>query len=194
MTGTQVLLLVASETGHVYTFATPKLQPLITKPEGKNLIQACLNAPDMSGNDYSNSPSYDPDDNGKDSLYEEARANAAAAVQGTSGVPAASYAAAMANLAGFPYPTGQVSAASAAFLNAANFPSSYAQYNAALAAGYWPGNGSAGPAGSAVPASSKENMSLGHSQAGGSSDKVPLVPKPKQVSGSQQASHAQTQA
>lgn len=39
LTGTQVLLLVASETGHVYTFATPKLQPLITKPEGKNLIQ-----------------------------------------------------------------------------------------------------------------------------------------------------------
>jgi len=47
LTGTQVLLLVASETGHVYTFATPKLQPLITKPEGKNLIQACLNAPDV---------------------------------------------------------------------------------------------------------------------------------------------------
>lgn len=46
LTGTQVLLLVASETGHVYTFATPKLQPLITKPEGKNMIQACLNAPD----------------------------------------------------------------------------------------------------------------------------------------------------
>jgi hypothetical protein len=46
LTGTQVLLLVASETGHVYTFATTKLQPLITKPEGKNLIQACLNATD----------------------------------------------------------------------------------------------------------------------------------------------------
>jgi len=46
LTGTQVLLLVASETGHVYTFATPKLQPLITEAEGKNLIQACLNAPD----------------------------------------------------------------------------------------------------------------------------------------------------
>jgi len=46
LTGTQVLLLVASETGHVYTFATPKLQPLITKADGKNLIQACLNAPD----------------------------------------------------------------------------------------------------------------------------------------------------
>lgn len=46
LTGTQVLLLVASESGHVFTFATPKLQPLITKQEGKNLIQTCLNAPD----------------------------------------------------------------------------------------------------------------------------------------------------
>ncbi|TPX40115.1 hypothetical protein SeMB42_g02952 [Synchytrium endobioticum] len=43
LTGTQVLLLVASETGHVYTFATPKLQPLITQATGKDLIQACLN-------------------------------------------------------------------------------------------------------------------------------------------------------
>ncbi|CAG8471644.1 132_t:CDS:2 [Ambispora leptoticha] len=46
LTGTQVLLLVVSETGLVYTFTTPKLQPLVTKPEGKNLIQTCLNAPD----------------------------------------------------------------------------------------------------------------------------------------------------
>lgn len=64
LTGTQVLLLVVSETGLVYTFTTAKLQPLVTKPEGKNLIQvgrcshrrngdpanalyqACLNAPD----------------------------------------------------------------------------------------------------------------------------------------------------
>lgn len=43
LTGTQVLLLVASETGNVYTFATPKLQPLITNPEGKAFIQSCLN-------------------------------------------------------------------------------------------------------------------------------------------------------
>jgi len=49
LTGTQVLLLVASETGNVYTFATPKLQPLITKPEGKSLIQACLNPSESSG-------------------------------------------------------------------------------------------------------------------------------------------------
>ncbi|KAG0704215.1 hypothetical protein DFH29DRAFT_802199 [Suillus ampliporus] len=44
-TGTQVLLLVVSETGLVYTFTASKLQPLVTQPEGKNLIQACLNAP-----------------------------------------------------------------------------------------------------------------------------------------------------
>lgn len=49
LTGTQVLLLVVSETGLVYTFTTPKLQPLVTKPEGKNLIQACLNAADPAG-------------------------------------------------------------------------------------------------------------------------------------------------
>jgi len=49
LTGTQVLLLVVSETGLVYTFTTPKLQPLVTKPEGKNLIQACLNAPEPAG-------------------------------------------------------------------------------------------------------------------------------------------------
>lgn len=42
LTGTQVLLLVVSETGLVYTFTTPKLQPLVTKAEGKNLIQVSL--------------------------------------------------------------------------------------------------------------------------------------------------------
>ncbi|EOD51499.1 Mads box transcription factor mcm1 protein [Neofusicoccum parvum] len=51
LTGTQVLLLVVSETGLVYTFTTPKLQPLVTKPEGKNLIQACLNAPEPATNE-----------------------------------------------------------------------------------------------------------------------------------------------
>lgn len=55
LTGTQVLLLVVSETGLVYTFTTPKLQPLVTKSEGKNLIQACLNAPeDGLGDDQDN--------------------------------------------------------------------------------------------------------------------------------------------
>lgn len=43
LTKSQILLLVASESGHVYTFATPKLKPIISKHE--NLIQQCLNAP-----------------------------------------------------------------------------------------------------------------------------------------------------
>merc|ERR1711962_1168562 len=46
LTGTQVMVLVASETGHVYTFATQKLQPMITSEAGKALIQTCLNSPD----------------------------------------------------------------------------------------------------------------------------------------------------
>lgn len=46
LTGTQVLLLVVSETGLVYTFTTPKLQPLVTKAEGKNLIQVGLDPRD----------------------------------------------------------------------------------------------------------------------------------------------------
>ncbi|KAJ1787739.1 transcription factor of the MADS box [Coemansia sp. RSA 2399] len=49
LTGTQVLLLVVSETGLVYTFTTPKLQPIVTQSEGKNLIQACLSVPDQPG-------------------------------------------------------------------------------------------------------------------------------------------------
>ncbi|OMH79055.1 Transcription factor of morphogenesis MCM1, partial [Zancudomyces culisetae] len=47
LTGTQILLLVVSETGLVYTFTTPKLQPLVTKAEGKGLIQSCLNMPEV---------------------------------------------------------------------------------------------------------------------------------------------------
>lgn len=43
LTGTQVLLLVANETGNVYTYATQQLQPIITRKEGRCLIQNCLN-------------------------------------------------------------------------------------------------------------------------------------------------------
>ena len=50
------MLLVASETGHVYTFATRKLQPMITSDAGKALIQTCLNSPDPP---QSNAPSSD---------------------------------------------------------------------------------------------------------------------------------------
>ncbi|CAG8522435.1 3487_t:CDS:2 [Acaulospora morrowiae] len=86
LTGTQVLLLVVSETGLVYTFTTPKLQPLVTKPEGKNLIQACLNAPDTpTGQDSpattrtsQNAPVYGNDnsapvDNSNNDVYDSDR-------------------------------------------------------------------------------------------------------------------------
>jgi hypothetical protein len=43
LTGTQVMLLVASETGHIYTFATEKLRPIINSQVGKDLIKQCLN-------------------------------------------------------------------------------------------------------------------------------------------------------
>ncbi|KDN53190.1 SRF-TF-domain-containing protein, partial [Tilletiaria anomala UBC 951] len=46
LTGTQVLLLVVSSTGLVYTFSTPKLKPVVRDREGRELIQTCLNAPD----------------------------------------------------------------------------------------------------------------------------------------------------
>ncbi|ESO03960.1 hypothetical protein HELRODRAFT_137972, partial [Helobdella robusta] len=42
LTGTQLMLLVASETGHVYTFATKKLKPMIESAEAKALIEACI--------------------------------------------------------------------------------------------------------------------------------------------------------
>ena len=51
------MLLVASETGHVYTFATPKLQPMITSERGKALIQTCLNSPDPISNPTMNEAS-----------------------------------------------------------------------------------------------------------------------------------------
>eukprot|EP00041_Stephanoeca_diplocostata_P010386 m.165215 g.165215 ORF g.165215 m.165215 type:complete len:266 (-) comp18129_c0_seq2:713-1510(-) len=56
LTGTEILLLVASETGHIYTFATDKLQPMLSEQSGapcvscgylqnaKHMIQTCLNA------------------------------------------------------------------------------------------------------------------------------------------------------
>jgi hypothetical protein len=58
LTGTQILLLVVSETGLVYTFTTPKLQPLVTEPEGKNLIQSCLNSPDTIESGMTSPPGH----------------------------------------------------------------------------------------------------------------------------------------
>ncbi|ORZ26235.1 hypothetical protein BCR42DRAFT_315216 [Absidia repens] len=46
LTGTEVLLLVVSETERVHSFSTSKLLPIVTKTPGKELIQECLNTPD----------------------------------------------------------------------------------------------------------------------------------------------------
>ncbi|KAI8873466.1 SRF-TF-domain-containing protein, partial [Ramicandelaber brevisporus] len=42
LTGTEVLLMVVSETGLVYTYSTDKLSPIIQSEDGKALIQECL--------------------------------------------------------------------------------------------------------------------------------------------------------
>ena len=42
----QVLLLISSERGQIYSFATPKLQPILVNEASKTLIEQCLNAPD----------------------------------------------------------------------------------------------------------------------------------------------------
>lgn len=60
LTGTQVLLLVVSQTGLVYTFTTPKLEAVVKEPEGRNLIQECLNAPDASEMPFAAGPSSVP--------------------------------------------------------------------------------------------------------------------------------------
>ncbi|KAJ1827785.1 transcription factor of the MADS box, partial [Coemansia sp. RSA 2599] len=94
LTGTQVLLLVVSETGLVYTFTTPKLQPIVTQPEGKNLIQACLSVPDTPGervtqpiptesNSYMSQPRQAQSHSYAAGAGSAAAAAAAAAVMGT---------------------------------------------------------------------------------------------------------------
>jgi len=42
LTGSQVMVLVASETGHVYTFSTEKFRPILNSKPGRKLIQTCL--------------------------------------------------------------------------------------------------------------------------------------------------------
>ncbi|EOB13438.1 Serum response factor [Nosema bombycis CQ1] len=60
LTGTEILLLVASESGHVYTFATPKLRPIINEHE--NLIQSCLNAQGPGDQEYFHPEEQERDD------------------------------------------------------------------------------------------------------------------------------------
>lgn len=53
LTGTQVLLLVVSESGLVYTFTTAKLSPVVKTDEGQMIVQKCLsNQYDIEEDDY----------------------------------------------------------------------------------------------------------------------------------------------
>ena len=38
--------MISSERGQIYSFATPKLQPILVNEASKTLIEQCLNAPD----------------------------------------------------------------------------------------------------------------------------------------------------
>ena len=58
LTGAQVLLLISSERGQIYSFATPKLQPILINEQSKALIEQCLNAPDPAA--YGSMPTMMP--------------------------------------------------------------------------------------------------------------------------------------
>ncbi|VDP90925.1 unnamed protein product [Echinostoma caproni] len=51
LTGAQVLLLIASETKHVYTFATGLLKDIVNLDSGKELIETCLMGPRRNAED-----------------------------------------------------------------------------------------------------------------------------------------------
>ncbi|CAG5096092.1 Oidioi.mRNA.OKI2018_I69.XSR.g14470.t1.cds [Oikopleura dioica] len=57
LTGSQVMVLVASETGHVYTYATKKFQPVLNSTPGRKLIQTCL----ASDNNSIEEETFDPE-------------------------------------------------------------------------------------------------------------------------------------
>ena len=183
LTGTQVLLLVASETGHVYTFATPKLQPLITKQEGKNLIQACLNSPDSMQATIpsqsataahhhhataSNLSDYLPTVNGAGAYENELTEEEMAASRSNSALNvAASHGYLPSGTTPTP-PTGGSAASVAAaaaqvFMNSAGAGSTAASYaNYSQSSGnpgsYWNGQGSASSAGMYAPVPNKSQQ------------------------------------
>lgn len=66
LTGTQVLLLVVSQTGLVYTFTTPKLQPIVATDEGRDMIQRCLSKPDLPAEGAGKAGDHDDEDDDDD--------------------------------------------------------------------------------------------------------------------------------
>jgi pheromone receptor transcription factor len=70
LTGAQVLLLIASETSHVYAFTTKKLMPVLNGKRGRTLIQECLTGQlppeEMEGLEDGAVGAGDADDDGDD--------------------------------------------------------------------------------------------------------------------------------
>ena len=44
-TGCEILVIIASETGNAYTYASPRLKPIITEEKGQSMIRTLLNNP-----------------------------------------------------------------------------------------------------------------------------------------------------
>lgn len=156
--------MVASETGHVYTFATPKLQPLITKQEGKNLIQACLNSPDH----HSALPEYPA--NPVSGHYENEIAEEDLTPRSGSTVVPASSASAHGYLQSTtgttPTPPAGTTAASVAaaaaqvFMNSGGHPSQYVGYTQSANSGnYWCGGNTPANTGMYAPIPAKSGQS-----------------------------------
>ena len=76
LTGTQVLVIIQSETGDVYTFSTKKFQPVITSEEGKELIRSCLSSPD-SNHETSENEDSDGENDSVSSKSSKSTANTA---------------------------------------------------------------------------------------------------------------------
>lgn len=77
LTGTQVLLLIVSQTGLVFTFSTPKLRPVVMETDGRELIQRCLSAPDedVEGDEGEETAMGGEDDEGGDDDDDEERSD-----------------------------------------------------------------------------------------------------------------------
>lgn len=76
LTGTQVLVVIQSENGDVYNFATKKFQPVITSEEGKELIRSCLSSPDAH-HETSENEGTDEENNSVSSKSSKSTANTA---------------------------------------------------------------------------------------------------------------------
>lgn len=50
LTGVQILVVIESSGGRVFTYATPKLQDVVQSERGRSLLQECLGSGGDEGN------------------------------------------------------------------------------------------------------------------------------------------------